>query len=210
MGQEPEVKTYDALMSLGLRPAFEVYFPKTKEKRVKRMWKAFVKKHYEGKLKYSRRSGEYLLKEARSVVMYAGAFDLYTQIDSKGEFVTLRVWYDLGQSFLEERFHPTQTAEVRDVLRSFYFDVRRDQQSDKVDDATSTLEDAERALEQLVKKNESLHKDISGYREKIREAEHDILENERDQSAARTLIETRLRSVESARKQLNKIGKPKQ
>ena len=207
-GQDIYVKTDDAPMSLGTRPAFALRFPDTKTKRVEKMWEDYVKSRYDGKLKCNKKTDEHYAKGLSANAVYFQPFDLYTKIEKDGDDVVMQNWFDLGSSFLNERDHPTNAEEVKRMLQNFYLDVRRAQVTDNSDELTDQLKDARKDLSKLEGKQEDLRKDIKDYQEKIRDAEKDLVDNEKEQVEARAKVEARQRSLDDVQTRLRQVGQP--
>lgn len=206
-GQDIYVKTYDAPMSLGTRPAFELRFPDTKDKRVEKLWKDFVKDRYDGKLKCNKKTDEHYVKGLKATSVDLQPFDLYTKIEKDGDDVVMQSWFDLGSAFLNERDQPTSAESVKRALQDFYLLVRRAQVTDNVDELEDQLKDARKDLGKLEDKNADLRKDIKDYQEKIRDAEKDMVENDKKQVEACSKVEARQRSLEEVQTRLREVGR---
>lgn len=200
----PEIKQYDAVMSEGARPVYEIRIENTQYKRLRDVWKDYAKKTFHKRLKG--KSGEYYAKEMLSTLISEQKFDLFSTVEESGNDAVLKVWFKTGNSFLTAA-DSVHNSGAKETLVKFYKEVRKDQATDAVSAEEENLKKAERDLSNLIDKNTSLKKDIEEYKEKIKKAEQDIIDNEKLQADTRIIVENRRKTVEEVRAKLEKVKK---
>lgn len=200
------VKETERMMSFGARPAFRIEFSNTDQDLVLDQWKTFVKKNFSGKLKKDKRSGEWTALEVKSGLLGNEPFNIYSTVEKQGDSGTaLTAWFDLGSSFLNRRSDPGHTDDVAGALRTFYYDVRRAALGAEVKNEEKRTTELESQLKKLQRDNELLRKNIEAYKEKIKKAEADLLQNEKNQETTAVQIEKQRAAVEEARRRVDNV-----
>ncbi|MEZ4905915.1 MAG: hypothetical protein R2822_31195 [Spirosomataceae bacterium] len=199
----PQIKQYDAVMSEGVRPVYEMRIENTQYKRLRDVWKDYAKETFNKRLKG--RSGEYNATNITSPLISSNKFDLFSTVEESGNDAVLKVWFKTGDIFLSAATDSLHNASAIETLTRFYKEVRKDQATDAVTAEEENLKKAERDLTNLIDNNASLKKGIEDYKEKIKKAEQAIIENEKLQIEVRKTIENRRTTLEEVRAKLKKI-----
>lgn len=185
-------------MSFGSRPGFSISFPNTDPKLVDNVWADFVKNNFRGKLKKGKK-GEKSAIGLQSPSVSAGEFNLYSSLETIGDGAQLDVWFDVGSFFLNRRDDPNRTNETREMLTRFYYEVRRAAVGQEVKSEETRLKELELRQKKLQRDNATLLKDIENYKAKLKKAEEDLIQNQKDQESTIIDIEKQRQNVEQAR-----------
>ena len=185
-------------MSFGIRPGFTIAFPNTDQKLVDDVWADFVKNNFGGKLKKGKK-GERSATGLRSPSVSAGEFGLYSSTEKIGDGAQLDVWFDAGSFFLNRLDDPARTNETKTLLSRFYYDVRRAAVGQEVKAEEVRLKELETRQKKLQRDNTTLLKDIENYKAKLKKAEEDLVQNQKDQESTIIDIEKQRQNVEQAR-----------
>lgn len=199
------VQETDRMMSLGSRPGFRLDFANADAGMVEDMWTDFVKKNFGGKLKKDRKTKELSAVGLKSPMVGVDAFTLYTTIEKNGANVILTAFFDKGSSFLNRRDDARSTQEVNNAMRQFYLDVRRAVIGKEMKAQEDKAKEMENRLKKLQKDGDNLRKDIENYKAKIKKAEDDIVQNQKDQEATTVDIENQRRLLEQTRQRMNNV-----
>ena len=185
-------------MSFGIRPGFTIAFPNTDQKLVDDVWADFVKNNFGGKLKKGKK-GEKSAIGLRSPSVSAGEFSLYSSTEKIGDGAQLDVWFDAGSFFLNRLDDPARTNETKTLLSRFYYDVRRAAVGQEVKAEEVRLKELETRQKKLQRDNTTLLKDIENYKAKLKKAEEDLVQNQKDQESTIIDIEKQRQNVEQSR-----------
>ena len=185
-------------MSFGIRPGFTIAFPNTDQKLVDDVWADFVKNNFGGKLKKGKK-GERSATGLRSPSVSAGEFGLYSSTEKIGDGAQLDVWFDAGSFFLNRLDDPARTNETKTLLSRFYYDVRRAAVGQEVKAEEVRLKELETRQKKLQRDNTTLLKDIENYKAKLKKAEEDLVQNQKDQESTIIDIEKQRQNVEQSR-----------
>lgn len=185
-------------MSFGIRPGFTIAFPNTDQKLVDNTWADFVKNNFGGKLKKGKK-GEKSATGLRSPSVSAGEFSLYSSTEKIGDGAQLDVWFDAGSFFLNRMDDPARTNETKTLLTRFYYDVRRAAVGQEVKAEEDRMKELENRQKKLQRDNATLLKDIENYKAKLKKAEEDLVQNQKDQESTIIDIEKQRQNVEQAR-----------
>lgn len=185
-------------MSFGIRPGFTIAFPNTDQKLVDNVWADFVKNNFGGKLKKGKK-GEKSATGLRSPSVSAGEFSLYSTTEKIGDGAQMDVWFDAGSFFLNRMDDPARTNETKTLLTRFYYDVRRAAVGQEVKAEEDRMKELENRQKKLQRENATLLKDIENYKAKLKKAEEDLVQNQKDQESTIIDIEKQRQNVEQAR-----------
>jgi len=185
-------------MSFGSRPGFSISFPNTTEKLVDETWTSFIKNNFNGKLKKGKK-GEKSATGLLSPTIASGQFNLYSRLEKIGDGVQLDVWFDVGPHFLSRLNDPARTNETKELLTRFYYDVRRAAVGQEVKEEENKMKDLENRQKKLQRENTTLLRDIENYKAKLKKAEEDLIQNQKDQESTIIDIEKQRQGVEQAR-----------
>ena len=202
-----EIMQMEKSMSLGPQNAFYVEIDDTPEKVVEKEWKDYLKE-YSKKVKYNRKAKEHYTEGAKvAVINGTGELTLYSKIEEGKDQVTVYLWTDMGNGFVNTKDFSKQADGVDRFLRDFYILAKKKGIQIELDEEEKELKGLEKDLEKLEKQNKDLHQDIEDYKEKIRRAEADIESNLKAQDDKRVEIENQKKVIEQVIERLNMVGK---
>ena len=205
------VRETERVMSFGSRPCFRVEFANAKSELVLDVWKEFVKNNFGGKTKKDKKTGEWVTTEANAAYISDGVFTIYVTVEQNDKNAALNAWFDIGKpNFLNSRDYPEAARETADVLRIFYYDVRRAVIGEEQKTAEEALKEQEAKLKKLEKENAALHQSVEDYKAKIKKAEDDILANTKQQESALVDIEAQKRRIEEIKMRLKNVENERQ
>lgn len=185
-------------MSFGTRPGFSVDFPNTDKRVVEDVWTDFVRNNFSSKLKRGKR-GEKSATGCSSASVSSSGFSVYSEVESIGDGARLNAWFDVGQYFLNRRDDAVHTNSTTELLTTFYYEVRRSVVGLEVKDEEKKLKDLENKLRRLERDNNNLNSNIETYKSRLKQAEEDLVQNQKDQEATLIDIEKQREAVEQAR-----------
>ncbi|MBK8555408.1 MAG: hypothetical protein IPL65_06345 [Lewinellaceae bacterium] len=204
------VRETEQMMSFGSRPCFQVEFQNTSDNTVLEVWKDFVSKNFDAKIKKDRKTKEWVATDVKASYLNSGGVTIYATIEEDGKNAVLNAWFDIGQPhFLNSRDNAREAREVADAMRLFYYDVRRAVIGEEQKAAEKELTNVENNLKKLQKENDSLHKAIDDYNAKIKKAEQDILDNTKQQEAAIIDIDNQKKNIEGIQNRLKNVENEK-
>lgn len=203
------VTEMDKSMSFGTRPGFSIAFPNTDPKLVDDVWTDYVKNTFGGKLKKGKK-GEKSATGCQSSSVSSSTFTVYSQVEKVGDGAQLDIWFDLGPHFLGRRDDPGHTQSAKELLSRFYFDVRRAAVGEEVKGEETKLKDLESRLKKLQRENSTLNRDIETYKARLKKAEEDLVQNQKDQESTIIDIEKQRQSVEGARQRQGNVENERQ
>lgn len=185
-------------MSFGSRPGFSISFPNTDPKLIDKVWPDFVKNNFGGKLKKGKK-GEKSAIGLQSLSVSSGEFNLYSNLEKIGDGAQLDVWFDVGPNFLGRSTDPSRTNQTKELLAGFYYDVRRAAVGEEVKAEENKMKELENRQKKLIRDNTNLLKDIETYKAKLKKAEEDLIQNQKDQESTIIDIDKQRQAVEQAR-----------
>lgn len=203
------VTEVDKSMSFGNRPGFSISFPNTDPRLVEDVWTDFVKNTFSGKLKKGKK-GEKSAAGLRSASVSASDFTLYSQVEKIGDGAQLNVWFDVGSFFLNRRDDAVRTNDTKELLQRFYFDVRRAAVGQEVKAEEDKMKNLENKLKKLQRDNENLNRDIENYKAKLKKAQDDLVQNQKDQETTLIDIDKQRSAVETARQRQGNVENERQ
>lgn len=209
VAQSQMVSEIERAMSFGTRPGFAVSFPNTDTKLVDNVWTDFVKNNFGGKLKKGKKN-EKSAAGCRSTSVSAGDFTLYSEVEKIGDGAQLNVWFDAGAFFLNRNDDAARTNETKDLLTRYYYDVRRATVGLEVKAEEDKLKDLDNKLKRLKRDNDTLNKDIANYKARLKKAEEDLIQNQKDQEATIIDIDRQREAVEQANQRRSNVENERQ
>lgn len=196
-------------MSFGAQPGFSVAFPNTDQKIVDEVWTNFVRNNFGGKLKKGKK-GEKSATALNSASISSGEFAVYSLIEKVGDGAQLNVWFDNGPSYLSRNNDPGHTNSAKELLTQFYYDVRRAAVGEEVKAEENKMKDLENKLKKLQRDNSSLNRDIESYKARLKKAEEDLVQNQKDQETTIIDIKKQQQAVEDARQRQGNVENERQ
>ncbi len=200
-----QISEADKSMSKGMNPALILEIPGTTEKLVNKMWKKEVKA-FKGKTKKDKKQNEWFTDNA-IIVTVAGtnAIDLFARINGSGQDVTLTVWFELADGFLNSSTYPDEWLEAEKMMMRFGLDVAREQTKIELEEQEKKLKKFVSNLNKLQKDNERYHKEIERAKATIAKMEANIEQNLVDQSTAEGEIEAQQIVVDDVKQKLSDL-----
>lgn len=203
------VTEVDKTMSFGNRPGFSISFPNTDSRLVDDVWTDFVKNTFNGKLKKGKK-GEKSAAGLRSTSVSAGDFTVYSVVEKIGDGAQLNVWFDVGTFFLNRRDDAVRTNDTKELLQRFYYDVRRAAVGQEVKAEEDKMKNLENKQKKLQRDNENLNRDIENYKARLKKAQDDLVQNQKDQETTLIDIDKQRRAVEEARQRQGNVENERQ
>ncbi len=190
-------------MSLGIQNGIQVSLPTFEDKYIEKVWKKYTKEF--GKFEKNKKTDEILVVKAKIASIRGDEMDIYSSI-SDGQIIS---YFFIKSGFLNSKDHPKEFESAKNFMTEFGYEVQREKVREELDDENDKLKKSTRGLEKLKKENLSYHKDIEEAKAKIKKAEENIIENEKNQIKAQAEIETQTKVVAKVQDKLNSIGKSK-
>jgi len=202
----PKVTQGVLSMSQGAQNGFSILLPDTNVKTVKSLWKDLMK-NYDSKVKGVKKTDDQLAAAAKiASISGSGTVDVYSQIESSGDNVSMTVWFDMGNgNYLSSDEYPNSYSDAEQIIQDFGTSVRKEMVERELKQEEKNLKNVEGDLKSLAKKKESLLKDIEKFKKKIIEAEEDIARNEAAQEETKIRIEEQKETVSDVATKLQNI-----
>lgn len=189
-------------MSLGVQNGLSVSIPDAEEKLIDNVWKDYFKPY--GKVKRNKKAKEEFSMDAVVHTIFgSNKMDVYIQTENNNAIV----FFDLKTGFLSSEAYPREFDGAKIFVQEFAYEVEREKTRELLKEEEKKLDKLKDKLEDLVKDNSKYHKDIEDAKEKIKEREADIINNNRDQQSAKSDIENQTGKVQAVQNKLNSIGK---
>ncbi|MFN0013551.1 MAG: hypothetical protein ACKVU2_03305 [Saprospiraceae bacterium] len=198
------VSEVEKSMSFGTRPGFALNFSNTDKRVVEDVWADFVKENFDSKLKKGKKD-ERTAAECSSIAVSAGNFTLYSYVEKVGDGTQITTWFDTGAFFLNRNDDAGRTEEVKALLTRFYYDVRRAAISLEVKAEEDKLRDVESRIKRLKRDNDNLHKDIANFKAKLKKAEEDLVQNQKDQETSLIDMDRQRGALDEAQKRRDNV-----
>ena len=199
------VSENERTMSFGSRPAFRLEFKNTNVNTVETMWRDFAKKNFNAKLKKDKKSGEWTASNLESPMMGNDRFSIYSTVEKTNDGAALTAWFDAGSYFLNRRDNAGRSQEISRALQTLYFDVRRTAIGEELKDQQAKLQELEKKQKSLQKDNDELQKAIETYKARIKKAEDDIVENQKNQNSNLVDQDAQRRQIEETQRRMNNV-----
>lgn len=197
---EEGVKAFSA----GSENALTIRIPNSNQKEVEKLWKKYLKP-YKGKTKRDRKSKEYFTDDATIPDLSMNTIDVYALANEAGNEVIFSVWFDLGGGFLSSSTHPDTYPQAEKMMLLFALEVSEKVIGDDLKSEEKNLKKMEKDLVKLQKRKEGLLRDIENYKQRIKDAEAAIKQNEVEQINAGKAIENQKLKVDDVKKKLEAV-----
>lgn len=198
--QEIKVKEDKEKINGATNPVLTVIIYETDEKTVEKEWKSLMK-NYDAKVSTS--DGVFadnaLIKD-----LSENTADIYAIVKKDGDNVKLIVGVDLGGIFLSSD-KSKEYKVMETIIKKFATEITTNAVKEQLSAAEKEQKKRENTYDDLVKENSNLHKDIEDFKSKITKAEQDIVDNEKQQSEAKSATEEQVKIVEAIKKKLSEI-----
>jgi len=199
-----QVSEVSRQMSLGVQSGIKVTIPEAPSKMIEKVWKRYTKDY--GKLAKNKKADElYINGAVIKTIFSTNPMDIYSLIlDSE-----IVAFFDLQSGFLNSNKYPNEFEQAKIFMTEFGFEVQREMVRQELDKEAELLKKINKNLEKLKKDNIAYHKDIEEAKLKIKKAEENIVNNEKDQVRTKADVETQTKIVGEVQKKLDNIGKSK-
>jgi len=179
-----------------------VLINEVESEQIEKEWKSLMRDY---KAKNSTSKGEIFSDNATITDMSPNTVDVYAKTEKKETAVKLIVGFDLGGAFVSSSLHPAQYRVAEKMLNDFALKITKESIESKLKIAKREQEKRQGKLDDLVKKNADLKKDIENYKSKITQAERDIETNVKDQETATNDLDAQKKVVETISGKLNDV-----
>ena len=199
---QAQVSEVNRQMSLGVQNGIKVHIPEAPAKLIEKVWKRYTKDY--GKLSKNKKADELYINDAViKTVFNTNPIDIYALIvDSE-----ITAFFDLKTGFLSSSSYPKEFEQASTFMSEFGFEVQRELVRQEFEKESELLKKTNKQLEKLKKDHISYHKDIDEAKLRIKKAEENIINNEKDQVRTKAEIETQSKIVNEVQKKLYNIGK---
>jgi hypothetical protein len=197
-----------------------IVIPGVNEKLVNRMWATYVRRHLDGKVKYDRRSKEFMTPTANVREMSGFPVSLTAQSRQIGGDVSFSVYpgapivevpknssaaLAASPQFTAKGLNMLNPRGSQELLAKFAKEVRREQVRLLVRSEEHQLNKFEANLRHLKSDNQRYLREIKYSEDRIRKAKESIIKNETDQQQAQQRILNQQKALENAKKLMSGI-----
>lgn len=190
-------------MSLGTQNGIKASIENVDADYIESVWKKYVKEF--GKIKENKKAGEFYILNAAVKSIRPEAMDLYASIMDN----QIVVFFDLKNSFLNSKEHPTEFEAAQKLVQEFVYEVQREIIREELEEENSKLNKSQRGYDKLKKENTGYHKDIDEAKAKIKKAEQNIVDNEKEQVKAEAELKALHEIIQKIMERLDSVGKSK-
>ena len=184
-------------MVLGSKNAFFIDFSDVSSSFVEKGWKDFIGTY--GKVKKVKKSDEMIVEGAQIVgIGGVNMLNLYTRTESSGTGARHYLWIQSGNDFVSSATDKDAANNAKELLREFAHKIKVDLITIELDEQQKALDDLDKDLQKLRKEKDKLHDVIEDAKQRIAEAEADIVKNIQDQ-------EIRVEEIERQRKVVDEV-----
>lgn len=198
-----------------------IVIPGANEKLVNRMWSSFVRRHLDGKVKYDRKTKEFMTPTANVRELSGFPVSLTAQSRQVGGDVSFSVYpgapiveapknnssaaLAAAPQFTAKGLNMVNPRGSQELLAKFAKEVRREQVRLLVKSEEHQLSKFESNLRHLKSDNQRYLREIKYSEDRIRRAKENIIKNESDQQQAQQRILNQQKAVENAKKLMSGI-----
>jgi len=193
-------------MSLGPQNAYYVEVEGADKNMLEETMQEKLKEY--GKIKENKKAKEYFLMATKvPLINGTSPLDIYTKYtEGKGQS-TAYMWVDLGGAFATTPNNPSQSEGIRQFMIDYHNAVRKKVVTKELKAEEKNLSNLEKDLEKLKSKHEDYLSDIEKAKQKISDAETNIVKNNNEQENKNKEILTQKDNVAKVVDRFNAIGK---
>lgn len=191
-------------LSVGLQNAYAMDYPDADSKMVEKALEEAIKEF--GKVKRNKKAKEWYCQDCKIATISSNPMNIYYKIEEGKGQTTSYLFFDDGGKFLSSENNDAQ-ADIERFNMNIFHDVKRMVIGEELKQQENQLNDYQKDLEKLEKKNKDLHDDIEDYKEKIRKAEKEIEQNLQEQVDKNIEIEQQKNKVGEITEKLNNVGR---
>lgn len=193
-------------MSEGVHNAFVIELEGADRKTAENVWKNYIGAI--GKTKRNRKTKEWV---SESIIIPAVDDDYNVQLIGKFEDLRgnsrIHVWLKMDGNFINSEDYTNESRGMKDFLEEYALDVKKAVIGKEVEEEQKKLNNIEKDLSRLIKKNEGYHRDIEKAKESILKAEKNIENNVIAQEDKRIEIEEQKAILLKVQEKLMAVGK---
>lgn len=184
--QEIIVKPTQANLGGDINSAYTVFIDEASEKQVLKSWGSYTKKH---KSKNDSKRDAIFSDNARFSSISDDTLDVYAKVRKEGNGCELTVAFNLSGTFISYDALPDISDDASRVVYTFAYDLRKKIVQEQIKDAENEGKKREKAFNSLVRKNESLNKEIKKFEGKIKDNEKDLVSLQEELNVAKELLD---------------------
>lgn len=199
------VNEIEGTISQGQQTGLEIKIPEVNIKSIQSSLSKWTKSR-KGKYNSSRKNPEIFQDNVMLSGVSENTVDMYTILTEDQSGVTIQTFVDLGGAFLSSSGHPQAFQAMESELKEFAKTQLVDKVSDDIKSEEKHLKNLESELRNLIKQNDSYHKDIADNKGNIEKQELEIAKNEIDQKTKEQQIKIQQEILLAAREKRNVMG----
>jgi hypothetical protein len=169
---------------------------------IEKHWKKLMKQ-WHGKV--DEKKHEFFANDVSLKTMGDKSFDTYAHCESNSVHIDFIVAVDLGGAFLNLNDHKEKTNAFKKELIDFAEEASKNGFDLKIKDAIDIETQFEKELIHLEKEQEKLDIDIESWKESIKKAENQILNNIKQQDAKKIEVSKQNQAIELLKLEKSKI-----
>ncbi len=203
---DAQVQEMEKNMALGSHNALVIDIPLADDKLVAKVWNNYIKEFYKGKTKQVKGGCEIVAEGASIPALNpGGTVDLYALPEKVGGDARLSLWIKLPQGYLNSREHGDQYKDAEALLRRFAVEVNKEKVRMDLVAQEKELANLEKELKRLQSDNAKYNKEIEDAKARIKKAEENIVQNEKDQKTTEEKITNQKKTLDTVRKRLEQM-----
>jgi hypothetical protein len=180
----------EAVTARGWRTNISISLPEVKKSMVNRLWADYARNRFGSRVKYDRKTREFVALDANVSTLSAGRVNLIGQTTQSGRDVRFNLSLEIPEmSASPAAFTSRRTPDATFILKDFAREVEREKVRLRILDEDRNLQKMENELRQLKNANLRYHREIEYAEAKILKARENITQNEKDQVLAAERIE---------------------
>lgn len=205
-GLQAQVNERNLPMSLGSQNAISLSLPNIDVRDAEKVWQDYMDDYYDSKAKWNRKVKEWIITDADVVALGRGKpVNMFTTFEKSGNGVVVNTWVQVEDGFISSRETPNRFNDVEKMMMRYALEVAKASVEQEIEEEEKMLNRMETDLRKLKSANDRYHRDIEKAQEAIRQAEEDIVKNEREQEEMAKKIEMQLELIKKIRKKLNDL-----
>lgn len=206
VNKEAKIVVEEVMTSFGvdMTPGLKVNIVGASKKALQKSWSKHLKKATDVRKVEEDRTGEMVADMALIPGLESLPMSIFSMVKESSTGAEVHTSFKLDEIFLSSD-NEDKWAIVRDFIYEFAVDYRKGLVEEELQQAQKSLKSEQTNFKKLKDKNASLYKDIEGYKEKIAQAEEDIIQNEKDQKGSTLAIDKLMKAAAEVERRLNSI-----
>ncbi|MDG1045069.1 MAG: hypothetical protein P8P81_00535 [Bacteroidia bacterium] len=182
-----KVEEINAKMSQGTNRGLKVLIPETTQKESIKAWSKLMK-DYDSKNEKMKKHTEYLSSNASIPSLGEKNIDVYSQFQETPEGVYMRVFFNLGGTYLNNDMYPKKLETAKQLIASFSTRIAKASIQASLNEETKKLDKLDKELKILERDKLKFEGEIQDAKETITQREKDIDENTKNQAEKHNAI----------------------